>query len=197
MLPAVVPMPLDVRRAPFDDPQWLFEVKVDGYRAVAYVDADVRLVSRTGRDLARQRRFSDVARATADVFRGRQVILDGELACFFPDGRSDWRGLQRRSALPYFAAFDVLWLDGEDLRERPLRERKALLRDLVPEPPCRVLYVEAVPERGVALFNAVRAADMEGIVAKWADGPYRLLDGLTSWVKIKNRAYSQMADRFG
>jgi ATP dependent DNA ligase-like protein len=103
-----------------------------------------------------------------------------------------------RRAEPHFYAFDLLFLDGRDLRGLPLIQRKAILRGLVPRQPCRLLYVDHLAGYGVDLFEAVCAADLEGIVAKMATAPYGTEP--PSWVKIKNRYYSQAAgrrERFG
>ena len=91
-----------------------------------------------------------------------------------------------------YYAFDLLWLDGADLRNRPLLERKALLRSILPRRPGVVLYVNHVA-CGTDRFRAVCERDMEGIVAKLAAGQYT--PEATTWVKIKNPAYSQAAGR--
>jgi bifunctional non-homologous end joining protein LigD len=93
----------------------------------------------------------------------------------------------------HFYAFDILWLDGRDLRGLPLIERKRLLRELVPPQPAPVLYVDHVAGRGVRLFRAVCEMDLEGIVAKLGTGPYT--PEAASWVKIKNRTYTQAEGR--
>jgi ATP-dependent DNA ligase len=87
-----------------------------------------------------------------------------------------------------FAAFEILWLKGEDLRRLPLLERKRRLRPLLPLD-AAALFVDHIPGEGVSLFRSVCARDLEGIVAKRADGLYTPEE--TSWVKIKNRHYSQ------
>ena len=99
----------------------------------------------------------------------------------------------RRRTPQHFYAFDILWLDGKDLRELPLLKRKAILRGVVPDQPASVLYVDHFEERGVDLFRAVCESDLEGIVAKRRDGLYTPEE--TSWVKIKNPRYSQAEGR--
>ena len=92
-------------------------------------------------------------------------------------------------------AFDLLWGNGRDLRKRPLRERRALLRDLAPVQPSMVLYADYVEERGRQFFASACDLDLEGIVAKWKQGAY-LCDGVrTNWIKIKNPSCSQTKDR--
>ena len=99
----------------------------------------------------------------------------------------------RRRTPQNFYAFDLLWLNGRDLRNRSLLERKCLLRELAPPQPAAVLYVDHVAGRGVDLFRAVCEQDLEGIVAKLAARLYT--PEATSCVKIKNRAYSQAEGR--
>jgi bifunctional non-homologous end joining protein LigD len=100
--------------------------------------------------------------------------------------------LMRRRGLFCFYAFDLLWLDGCDLRDRPLFERKSLLRKLLPRRARAVLYVEHVAS-GTDLFRMICAQDMSGVVAKQASARYT--PDATTWVKIKNREYSQAVGR--
>jgi bifunctional non-homologous end joining protein LigD len=118
--------------------------------------------------------------------------LDGEVVHLGEDGCPQFYDLMRRRTPQHFYAFDLLWLNGEDLRDAPLLERKRLLRRLVPKQPSPVLYVEHM-RKGVALFQAVCAQDLEGIVAKLATGRYTPDE--TTWVKIKNPTYSQAEGR--
>ncbi len=101
------------------------------------------------------------------------------------------------SAQPAFLiAFDLLWLDGEDLRDQPLLEPKARLRELVPEPPSALLYLEHIEELGVDLYSMCCGFDLEGIVAKPKESAYRVLpNGKAPWVKVKNPEYSQAEGR--
>jgi len=116
-------------------------------------------------------------------------------ACHDADGRSNFYKLLFRRDWPFFYAFDVLSVESEDVQDRPLLERKRTLRRLMPSIDSRLLYVDHLKERGCDLFRAACDRDLEGIVAKWATGPYRR-DGIsTSWIKIKNRDYSQAKGR--
>ena len=92
-------------------------------------------------------------------------------------------------------AFDVLAINGEDLRARPLLERKRRLRAIMPRIDSRLLYHDHIDGRGLALFDAVRGKDLEGIVAKWTHGRYHSDGQTTSWLKIRNGDYSQMRGR--
>jgi ATP-dependent DNA ligase len=100
--------------------------------------------------------------------------------------RRDW---------PYFMAFDVLSIDGEDLTGRPLIARKRRLKAIMPRIESRLLYLDHVKDRGAALFDSVCARDCEGIVAKWKRGAYHTDGQTTSWLKVKNPSYSQIAGR--
>ena len=98
--------------------------------------------------------------------------------------------LMRRRIPQHYYAFDLLWLDGRDLRHQPLIERKRLLRGLVRPP---VLYADHFEARGLDLFKAACERDLEGIVAKLATGGYE--PAATTWVKIKNPTSSQAEGR--
>jgi len=127
--------------------------------------------------------------------RANGAVLDGEIVCLDADGRSNFHKLLFRRDWPYFYAFDLLAVDGEDLHERPLLERKRRLRAIMPRIESRLLYVDHVLECGAALHREAFKRDLEGIVAKWADGPYHS-DGIrTSWLKIKNPTYSHREGR--
>jgi bifunctional non-homologous end joining protein LigD len=122
-------------------------------------------------------------------------VLDGEIVCLGSDGRSLLNRLLFRRDSPYFVAFDVLSIDREDLRARPLVERKRRLRALMPRNESRLVYMDHVVGRGSALFAAVCQRDLEGVAAKWTRGRYHTDGHTTSWLKIRNAAYSQMHGR--
>jgi bifunctional non-homologous end joining protein LigD len=129
--------------------------------------------------------------------RAKAAILDGKIVCLDNEGRSVFYPLMFRRDWPYFYAFDLLAVDGEDLCSWPLRERKRRLRSIMPTPRVcsRLLYVDHMRERGSALFRAAGERDLEGIVAKWQDGRYETDGVSTSWLKIRNPEYSQMTGR--
>jgi bifunctional non-homologous end joining protein LigD len=125
---------------------------------------------------------------------GGNAILDGEIVYLDGDGISRFNHLMFGRARPVFAAFDLLWLNGRDLRGRPLLERKRRMARLLAPAGSHVLLVEYVQKRGTALFQAACDRDLEGIVGKWVHGRYQT-DGATSWVKIKNRDCIQAEGR--
>jgi len=176
-------MPLVRIPEPFDHEQFLFELKHDGFRALAFIRGHhCELVSRQGHIY----KFPQLAEELAHAVRAEEAILDGEIVCLDRDGRSQFYSLLFSREWPHFMAFDALRIDGHDLRNRPLLERKRRLRALVPRVETRFLYLDHIERRGVELFQAVWHADLEGIVAKWKDGPYHTDGVTTSWLKIKN-----------
>jgi bifunctional non-homologous end joining protein LigD len=184
-------MPLARLHAPFDHPDWIFEPKLDGFRAHVYIErGNARLVSRNGNTF---KSLPVLTAALGPALPVRDAILDGEIVHLGPDGAPLFYDLMRRRTPQHYYAFDLLWLDGRDLRGLPLIERKSMLRALVPPQPSPVLYVDHVAESGTALFQAVCKRDVEGVVAKLAAGLYTPEE--TSWVKIKNPAYSQAEGR--
>jgi bifunctional non-homologous end joining protein LigD len=175
-------------REPFDHPDFLFELKHDGWRAVAYIESDrCELISRKGNAF---KSFAPL-RATLATIR-REVILDGEIVCLDAAGKPQFYELFRHRGEPVFYAFDVLWLDGEDLRDRPTIERKLILENLVRDQPS-ILYASHFEARGVDLFRLVCEQDLEGVVAKHRSAPYACEQ--VPWVKVLNPAYSQREGR--
>jgi bifunctional non-homologous end joining protein LigD len=178
---------------PFDHPAFIFEPKIDGFRALAYVERHhCRLVSRTGHIFTG---WPQLAEEMAHAVRSESVVLDGEVCCLDPDGRSNFQRLLFRRDWPYFYAFDVLAINGRDVRTLPLVKRKRLLRSVMPPIDSRLRYLDAIKTRGTDSFRVACQQDLEGIVAKWLPGVYQADGRGTSWLKIKNPAYSQMEGR--
>jgi bifunctional non-homologous end joining protein LigD len=186
-------MPLVRIPEAFDHPDWLFEIKHDGFRALAIVDGhQCELVSRRGHVFTKW----DVLRTEiSHSIRAHDAVLDGELVCLDADGRSNFYKLLFRRDWPHFYAFDVLSVEGENVQNRPLLERKRILRRLMPRIDSRLLYVDHLKARGCDLFRAACDRDLEGIVAKWSRGPYQRDGVSTSWIKVKNPRYSQAEGR--
>ena len=185
-LPQVQPIILSSRTDAFDDPEWLFEPKYDGFRGIVYASS-LGCEIRSRRDFQFDR-FGDLCNRITGVLGTREVILDGEVVALNRQGKPVFRDLLRGQGFIAFAAFDLLWLDGVDLRARPLAERKQLLGDLLPEDTGPLYKILTLEEHGRALFSAIRKMDLEGVVAKRKSDPYR--PG-TSWYKIKNPGYTQ------
>ena len=183
-------MPLAPTPEPFSDPNWIFERKWDGFRALAYVDRGTcRLVSRRGHRFAS---WPQLAKDIAQSVRSR-AVLDGELCCLDAKGRSAFYDLLFRRGRPHFIVFDVLWRDGRDLRGRSLDERKRILGRIIKDADA-IRPVESIERRGTDLFRAACEHDLEGIVAKWRRGTYQS-GPETSWLKICNPSYSQWDGR--
>ena len=170
---------------PFDNPEWAFEVKWDGYRALALVGADgVRLQSRSGQDLSDEFDLGDLRRA---VFV-QEAILDGEVATLGADGQADFGRLQRREGSLSLILFDVLYADGVWLLDQTWAVRRALLSRMVtPEAAPQVRISDEIIGRGKELFAAAAAQAVEGIVGKRMDSPYLPGQRSDAWRKVKVR----------
>jgi bifunctional non-homologous end joining protein LigD len=120
-------MRLRLVKEPFDHPDYLFELKHDGFRAVTYLqNGECKLISRNQKNL----RFESL-KAALGKLPVRNAILDREICCLDEHGVSQFNQLLNRKAEPVLYAFDLLWLDGEDLRRSPLTERKDRLKTLI------------------------------------------------------------------
>lgn len=185
-------MPLGRAREPFSHPEWIFEIKWDGFRSLAYVEHGAcRLVSRNGNEF---KSFQALNREIAAGLRGRSAVLDGEIVCLDEQGKSQFHSLLFRRGEPRFYAFDLLWVDGEDSSHRPLIERKSRLRRVLRGGYERLLYCDHVDGDGEGLFHRACQRDLEGIVAKYKQAPYHIA-GENHWLEIRDRAYSQWAGR--
>jgi bifunctional non-homologous end joining protein LigD len=181
----------------FDNPDWLFEIKWDGYRAVAFMENDrVRLVSRNQNELTTQ--FSELG-SLPQFVRAERAILDGEIVALDEEGRPSFslmqqrtgfqpgkRRLPRREGVPViYYAFDLLYLDGFDLRRLALEQRKQLLQDRIEGDGNDVIHFsDHYAEKGLDLFEAAKQRGLEGIVAKKRSSAYQEKRS-TDWLKIK------------
>lgn len=193
-LPSVTtPMLATLVDAPFDDSDWLFEFKWDGYRALAAIAADgtVTLTSRNGNDLLGQ--FPELAQL-GSAFGSLPIVVDGEICILDAQGRSSFQSLQSRdkrfaggaqpSKTPVtFVAFDCLYADGRDLRNEPLETRKARLEALIVADR-GAMFSKHVIGSGKQLYAFALEHDLEGIVGKRRTSVYRSIR-TREWVKIK------------
>jgi len=200
------PLPLVRRPQPFTHPDWLFEIKWDGFRAILHSDAiGVRLISRNGNTF---KSFPGLCEGLARDLKGCRCVLDGEIVCLDSHGRPQFRDLLFHRAEPFFYAFDILrdeharsddedetrrFRNGEDIRYLPLTDRKLRLRQIVPKNAERLLFCDHIDEHGEALFQLACEGDLEGIVAKRKGDPY--LPDHATWFKIRNTSYSQWIGR--
>jgi bifunctional non-homologous end joining protein LigD len=188
----IEPLALVPHAEPFDGPDWLFEPKYDGLRGLLHATA-------TGCDLRSRRnfradRFAELRERIAGVLGGRDAILDGEVVALDRQGRPVFRDLLRGRGFLAFAAFDLLRLDGRDLRSLPLSERKARLAGLLPNDTGPLYKVLTIDEYGRALFEAAKKLDLPGIVAKRKSDPY---GPDTRWYRIENPGYTSSEGRAG
>ncbi|MFL5447218.1 MAG: DNA ligase, partial [Gemmatimonadales bacterium] len=121
-LPSIPPIVPTLKPDPFNHPAWLFEPKYDGFRGMLYLSrSGCNLYSKRGNLMTR---FAGLARQLAAELGARELILDGEIVALDDEGRIDFWGLMRGQGTLAYAAFDLLWLNGQDLRPRPLHRRK-------------------------------------------------------------------------
>jgi len=185
-------MRLRLVKESFDNPDYIFELKHDGFRSLAYIEkGECRLVSRNLKSL----RFESL-RSALGKLPVKNAIIDGEIICVDGKGVSqfNWLLTGRRANQAILYVFDLLWINDVDLRRTPLVRRKARLCELIRKSRCpRLLYAQHVEGGGRELFNEICRCDLEGIVAKRKMGMYR--EDRPDWLKIKNRTYSQAEGR--
>jgi len=176
-----------------DGPEWVFEEKYDGIRAIAERKGDrVTLSSRTGQDLTEG--FAEVVDAIRALTE-KDLVLDGELVVFDAAGVSRFQLLQRRGVdprtRPVYVVFDVLRAGGKDLRARPLAERRARLREIVPKRSDVLMPSRQLRGNGNAALDVARDKGWEGVIAKLRDSRYDAGQRSTSWRKVKVRGESE------
>ena len=191
MLPRISPKRLRVLKEPFDNPDYVFELKHDGFRAVVYIqDGECKIVSRNQKSMG----FATLKKALATL-PVQDAIFDGEIVCLDAKGVSQFNQLLNRKVEPVLYAFDLLWLNGEDLQRLPLIERKRRLAKLIQSATCkRILYAQHIEQFGKRFFEEICSRDLEGIVGKRKLSIYKN-DSTGGWIKVKNRAYSQAEGR--
>ena len=167
--------------------EWVYELKLDGFRGTLYID-DGRGVFRSKRKNV-MRRFQQLADNLAATLRVKNAILDGEIIVTDKRGMPDFYALMFRRGDVVYAAFDLVWLNGKDLRKLRYSGRKRRLQRLLRAFPT----VAVVPSHDdPALLDAVVRLDLEGIVAKRRRDPYA---PDVEWIKVKHAGYSQMEGR--
>jgi bifunctional non-homologous end joining protein LigD len=191
LTPAIIPVPLKLYGEVFDDPEWIYEIKHDGFRALAFIEHGAcRLVSRWENEF---RRFPSLGQSLVAALAPHSAVLEGEIVCVNQEGHSVFADLMQARSAPSFYAYDLLRLDAEDLRILPLIERKKRLKQLLPKGASGLRYVDHVHGQGTTLFELACQHDLEGIVCKLATAPYD--PAVASWIKVKNPTYSQLQGR--
>jgi bifunctional non-homologous end joining protein LigD len=217
-LPDFIPLMLaTLADKPFSDPDWLFEMKLDGYRVEAVVDrGSVRLWTRNKQDAARY--FPHLAAAKPTWISATQAVVDGEVVALNEKGLPDFSLLQDLAGMKGFAAsrgershapsdgssrtreahgalvyhvFDLLHYEGRSLVDVPLEERKKLLKTLIREH-AQVRYVSHVAEHGVEFYDAAASQNLEGIMAKLRRSVYEPGRRSKSWLKVKIRREQEL-----
>ena len=183
MLPNFQPMPVGRSPRPFSHPDWIYEIKWDGFRSLAYLDdGHCKLVSRNGNEF----------KSFAALNLALPLECGAQDGCSMERCTSQFRNLLFRRGEPRYYAFDLLYCNGEDLHYLPLADRKHRLHGLIPTNGERLLYCDHIEARGEELFHLVCQRDLEGVVAKRKVDPYL---PSASWLKIRNRNYSQWVGR--
>lgn len=182
---------------PFDGAEWLFEIKWDGYRAIAFIEnGKVRLVSRNQNELTG--RYPEL-KDTPQFVKAKSAILDGEVVALDEQGRASFSLMQQRTGFRpggkraaakadvpvLYYAFDLLYLDGEDWRKMPVEERKRKLASIL-LPGDALRFSDHYEEHGKALFEIARNKGLEGVVAKHRGSHYEERRS-SEWLKIKIR----------
>lgn len=181
----VKPMLATIQQDAFDDKDWIFEIKWDGYRAIAETGKDLRLYSRNG--LSFLRLYPAVADALKKI--SEEAVLDGEIVVLNEENKPDFQRLQQydnNHSLPIiYYVFDCLSYQGKSIAHRPLIERKEIARKVLGKNKI-VRYSDHVREHGIEFFSKVRERDLEGMIAKRASSIYQPGKRSRDWLKIKN-----------
>jgi bifunctional non-homologous end joining protein LigD len=193
-MPRSVPLTLaSISEKPFSNPDWLFEVKWDGVRGIAYVaNGEVSVHSRAGREISLE--YPEI-RDLANQLDATEAIVDGELVALDSQGRSNFQKLQNRAGVrnpsqqllesipATYYVFDLLYCDGYDLRKVPLEKRKELLKQILRRNG-HIRYSQHEIEKGKELYEAARQQSLEGIIGKKRDSAY-VGQRTSLWLKFK------------
>lgn len=173
-------------KEPFDDKNWLYEIKWDGYRAIAEIEnGNVRLYSRNG--ITFENSYTLVVQELKKI--RADAVLDGEIVVLNDEGHPEFQLLQHYESNTHrpihYYVFDILFLNGHNTCELPLIERKELLQGIIKKSDV-VKYSDHIVEKGIAFFNVSTEKNLEGIMAKKADSQYYIGKRTNEWLKIKN-----------
>jgi bifunctional non-homologous end joining protein LigD len=183
------PMLAQLGKLPPDDEHWAYEVKWDGYRALAYATKQgLRLVTRNGNDVTRR---YPALHALRDGLGSREALLDGEVVAFDERQRPSFQHLQRGQGHIAYVAFDILWLDGTERMRLRYEERRALLAETLTAGVHWQVPAHHVGG-GAELLAAARAQGLEGIVAKRLGSAYEPGKRTGAWIKVKNTARQEL-----
>lgn len=189
----IKPMLISEMTDPFNDPDWIYELKLDGIRCIAYLDKETELRNkRNDRLLPKVPELTDLFKYVRD-----RCILDGELV-ILKNGVPDFFELQKRALTTNifklqlssenfpacFVAYDILYLKDTQLTDLPLLDRKKLLSETVMEDP-KLAVSRYIPEKGIELFSVAKSQQLEGVVAKKSNSRYYFEKRTKDWIKFK------------
>jgi len=170
----------------FNSPDWIFEIKWDGYRAIAEINkSENKLYSRNGLtfDKAYPKVFEALKSIKADT------VIDGEIVVFDENGKPNFQKLQnyqnRDKFVIQYYVFDCLKFNGKSIGHLPLLERKQIVRDLLPKSDV-IKYCDHVEDEGKVLFKEMQKMNLEGMIAKRKNSNYQIGKRTSDWLKIKN-----------
>ncbi|WP_183574149.1 DNA ligase D [Mucilaginibacter sp. X5P1] len=182
----IQPMKATLVDEPFDDPDWLYEVKWDGYRAIATINkGEVNLISRNNKT------FNEKFYSIYNLLKKWKInaVIDGEILVLNDKGISDFGALQNwRSEADgelFFYVFDILWYEGKNLMSMPLNQRQAILKEIMPTDNDHIRQSKVFNASGIDFFNAASRMGLEGIIAKKASSTYTSDLRSREWMKIK------------
>ncbi|MDP4130666.1 MAG: DNA ligase D [Bacteroidota bacterium] len=190
---AVKPMLATLVERPFDGKDWIFEIKWDGYRAVAKINKGKAGIE-SRHNISFDEKFLPVKQALEKW--SANAVVDGEIIALTEDGRPDFQELQGflkqgKAAILVYYLFDLLWYEGKDYTGLPLIERKAILQHILPAGDNILKYSDHVEEKGISFFDAAIAKGLEGVMAKRADSLYTPNLRSKNWLKIKNNQFAE------
>ena len=182
----IKPMLAKLHDKPFDDPDWIYEIKWDGYRAIAEVGKkSLRLYSRNGLS------FSEAYPVIYDELKRikKKTIIDGEIVAIDAKGKPSFQLLQQYGDRPdivlCYYVFDCLSINGKSIESKSLLERKEILKKLLPSGDT-IKYCDHIDTQGIAFFKLMRKQKLEGMIAKRADSVYTEGARSADWLKVKN-----------
>jgi bifunctional non-homologous end joining protein LigD len=183
----IKPMLATLVKKPFDHPDWIFEVKWDGYRAIAEIrNGDVSLYSRN--QISLNQKFSPIAESLQKL--GFEAVLDGEIVVVDDRGHPNFQMLQNydkaKSGHLIYYVFDLVHFRGHDLSSLPLLRRKEILKKILPSS-SKIKFSDHVWKEGILFFNVVKEKGLEGIIAKHSQSTYRMAKRSRQWLKIKTK----------
>lgn len=191
----IKPMLIGVEGSPFDSEEYIYELKLDGERCIAYLDRD-KTILKNKRNILMLPKVPELAEIHKNV--NVRCILDGELAVI-KDGKPDFFEIQKRSMMSNpvkidmaakkypacFTAFDILYFEDRQVTNLPLIERKELLQKAVKSEDSRFAVSRFIEKNGIAFYNLAKQKELEGIVAKHRDSKYYFDKRTKDWIKIK------------